>query len=83
MQDLTPFMLPASNTKAELTNGSQGKVDCENTMNSGAACARNTSVLATFMGQKRACRHSKHALNAKTQSISNSKSANLIEQHHA
>ena len=73
----------ASNSKAEPTNGSQGKADCENTMNSGAACARNTSVLATFMGRKRACRHSKHALNAKSQSISNSKSANLIEQHHA
>ena len=72
-----------SNTKAESTDGTQDKADCENTMNSGAARARNTGVLATFMGRKRACRHSKYALNAKTQSISNSKSANLIEQHHA
>ena len=44
----------ASNSKAEPTNGSQGKADCENTMNFGAARARNASVLATFMGQKRA-----------------------------
>ena len=55
----------ASNTKAESTDGTQGKADCENTMNLGAARARNAGVLATFMGQKRACMHLKRLQSGK------------------